>query len=105
MTRREERLERARQRAEEYRRKRKLRLTLFLSALALYVLVPLMWYGAIEFGLVRPIRTPEFKSAVSLASIVVLLVILHFLPEFYWKKQGDKDKKKAETQTSSPVTT
>jgi hypothetical protein len=106
MTRREERLEKSRKRAEEHQRRRKTRLRLLIAAGALYIVVPLLWYGAIEFGVIEPIRTPEFKSAVNVAALIVLLVILNLIPEFYLgQRWTDRKKKQASPSSSSEVTT
>jgi hypothetical protein len=70
----DERAERSRLRAEQYERRRRTKAILVIAALVIYVVVPLLWNGAIEFGLVHPIRTPEFKSALSLAGTALLIV-------------------------------
>jgi uncharacterized BrkB/YihY/UPF0761 family membrane protein len=51
-------------------------MVVMLLALGLYVVVPVLWYGAIEFGLVHPIHTPEFKNAVHMMGIITFLVFL-----------------------------
>ena len=94
MTTKEDRQERSRLRAEEHQRRRRARLMLLVASLAIYVVVPLLWYGGIEFGVIHPIRTLEFKSAVSMASLVLLLVIFYFLPEFYFNRKKDEGKKR-----------
>ncbi len=93
----EDRQERSRRRAEEYAKRRRMRLILLVTGLVTYVVVPLMWYGGVEFGWVHPIRTPEFKQALHIASLVLLLVILFLLPEFYSRRsEGKKTVPKAE---------
>jgi DMSO/TMAO reductase YedYZ heme-binding membrane subunit len=68
----EEQQARNKLRAMEHQMRRRTKWTLLALAIGIYVVVPLLWYGAVEFGLVRPIQTPEFKNALSLASIVLL---------------------------------
>lgn len=72
----EERAERSRLRAEEYQRRKRTRTLLVLAALALYVVVPLLWNGAVEFGWVNPIRTPELQNSLRLAGIVLSCFVL-----------------------------
>ena len=105
MTRKEERLEKSRQRAEEHQRRRKIRLALFVAAVVLYVVTPLLWYGAIEFGLVYPIRTPEFKSAVNLAALVLIGTVLYLMPEFLPIRRRCEKEKPARPPFSSEATT
>lgn len=100
MTRREIRSERSRQRAEEYRRKKRLRLVLLSVGIGLYALVPVLWYGAVEFGLVRPIRTTEFKNSLQFTSLVLFLLILYFLPDF-WQKRTSREKKAPPVPTTN----
>ncbi len=101
----EERQDRSRLRAEEHARRNRMRLILLITSLALYVLVPLLWYGAVEFGWVHPIQTPEFKQAINLASVALLLVILFFLPEFFLKRNQEQKRedrpKQVKTLTES----
>lgn len=99
----EDRQQRSQQRAEEYSRRKKLRFILFVAGLSLYVGVPLLWYGAVEFGWVRPIQTPEFKNALSVASAVLLLAIIFLFPEHYpWGILG-KNKETGTTKLASPA--
>jgi hypothetical protein len=82
VTRREERAERSRQRAAEYQRRKRKRNTIFLIALGLFAGVPLIWYGCVEFGLVRPLWNQDFKESLKLAEIVLLFLMLRFFPEY-----------------------
>lgn len=91
-----ERLERSRQRAQEYHRRRRIRLTILAVAVVLYVVVPLLWYGGVEFGLVHAIQTPEFKDALSTARGAVLCIVLVLMSDFLrlqrqWEKQKDPE--------------
>jgi DMSO/TMAO reductase YedYZ heme-binding membrane subunit len=100
MSTREARLERARQRAEEHQQKRKIRFRLMMTALFLYVVVPLIWNGAIEFGFARPIQTPEFKYYLNLVSLLAILTILFLAPDFLPKSlRPKKEKPKVEPST------
>lgn len=98
MTRREERLERSRRRAEEHQRRRRIRLRIFVVSLTLYTVVPLLWYGGVEFGLVHPIRTPEFQRAASWGCLILCGIWLSLLGDaFSWlssRYQGEKKKEK-----------
>ena len=72
----EERAEQSRLRAIEHQRRKRTRMLLFVVGIVLYVVVPLLWNGAVEFGWVQPIRTPEFQSSLRLASLVALCFIV-----------------------------
>ena|SRR3990167_4981313 len=100
----QERLEHSRLRAEEHHCRKRFRTRLFVAVLATYVLVPLLWYGAVEFGLIHPIRTPEFKDAVNSAGIVVLLLILYLYSDLRkFGDSADKKKEKTKTQMDNPT--
>ena|SRR3989344_4005152 len=98
----EERLERSRLRAEEHHRRKVLML---IVVLFLYVVVPLLWYGAIEFGLAHPIRTPGLDSALSSARLLLLISILYLVSELFLKRSRPKDTKKERQQTDAPTAT
>ncbi len=102
MTRREDRREVSRQRAEEHTRRRKVRFWAFFIALALYVGVPVLWYGAIEFGFVRPIKTPEFASALRWLSSGFLLVLIHLY--LRWSESSSQAKKKLKKESTVSTT-
>ncbi len=73
-------------------------------ALGLYVGVPVVWYGAVEFGLVHPIRTPEFKSALQMAGLVLLLVFLSLYTDHLSKSLKKEERKpKADVQQLPPA--
>lgn len=101
MTRKEDRSEQSKRRAEEHRRRSRMRVALFTTAVTFYFVVPVLWYGAIEFGLIHPIRTLEFKNAVNYAGAVPLLVMLYFLPEV-WRRRKDPEQFE-ESATSTPT--
>lgn len=106
MTRREDRREASRQRAEEHLRRRRRKFWVFAIALGLYVGVPVLRYGAIEFGWARPIQNPEFKSALNLMGSVSLLVLLELYSRWRgWNLWGNWSKKKQTPKTSSVSTT
>lgn len=70
-------------RSQEYQHRKKVDMTVFWTALFLYIGVPLLWYGAIEFGWIRPIDNPDFKSAVWRAGSVIFLIILWYTSRVY----------------------
>lgn len=74
--------ERSKLRAEEHQHRRRIRVLLLIVALTLYVVVPLLWDGAVEFGWVHPIRTPEFQRSLSVASGTLLVLIFLLASEF-----------------------
>lgn len=101
MTRKEDREASSFVRSVEYRRKRKRNAIILVIAIVLYVGIPLLWYGAIEFGYAHPIQTQEFKSALSLASLVVLLVLVGAYTKHYdYERQEKKQTQKIEQPTS-----
>ena len=78
----------------------------FATALGLWVGVPVLWYGAIEFGWVNPIRNPEFNRALDLLGSVSLLVVLELYSRWRgWNLWGSWSKKKPAPKTSSVSTT
>jgi hypothetical protein len=104
----EERAEQSRLRAAEHQRRKRTRMLLFIGGIVLYVLIPLLWNGAVEFGWIHPIRTPEFRSSVQLAGLVGLALIISNLDILRPKDDSKKeDKKDAGTQVpaqpSNPV--
>src|SRR3989344_6415074 len=96
----EDRLERSKRRAEEYQRRRSTQKALFIAALCLYVVVPVLWYGAIEIGLVHPIRTPELRNALHMASLTTLLCILYLYLELR-KPEAQKEEKEPKVAESN----
>ena len=102
----EERIEQGRLRAAEHQRRKRTRMLLFIGGVVLYVLVPLLWNGAVEFGWIHPIRTPEFRSSVELAGLVGLGLIIFNL-DIIRPDNPKKKTKEAELQvspqTKSPV--
>jgi len=75
MTRREERAEEGRKRAEAHQKRRRLYAWVLGVSAFLYVGVPVLWNGAVEFGLVQQIQNAEFKKSLSLLSAVLLFII------------------------------
>jgi len=74
---------------------------MFTTAAVIYVLAPLLWYGAIEFGYIQPIRTPEFKHATNVASLALLMVILYHSTEVWFGGRASRKQK----QSQAPSTT
>ena len=103
MTRREDRQEASRQRAEEHLRRRKMKFWVFATALGLWVGVPVLWYGAIEFGWAHPIRNPELSRALDLLGSVSLLVVLELYSR--WRGWNLWGKKKQASKTPHASTT
>ena len=95
----EERLERSKQRAIQHQLYRRRRLMLIAVAGFLYVVVPVLWYGAVEFGLVRQIRTPEFSNAISSARSLCFIILCFGLLDFYrdWRS-SQKDEGETKEQ-------
>ncbi len=76
MTRAEKRAMLSLMRSEEYKRRKRMDLTIFWLAFFLGVVVPLLWYGAIEYGMIPPIKTEEFKHAVEISSLIISFVFI-----------------------------
>jgi hypothetical protein len=74
------RQERSRQRAEAYSRTRRARIRLSIAAVILYVVVPLVWNGCVEFGWVHPIRTAEFSESLLMVRFVLISIIVLCVP-------------------------
>lgn len=105
MTRREDRQEASRRRAEEHLRRRKMKFWTFAIALGLYIGVPVLWYGAIEYGWVHPIRSPELNQAVHLMGLVSILVVLELYSRYRGWNLWGSSKKKSTPKASSVSTT
>ena len=95
----EERLERSKQRAIQHQLYRRRRLMLIAVAGFLYVVVPVLWYGAVEFGLVRQIRTPEFSNAISSARSLCFIILCFGLLDFYRDWREPKKENQVEEQS------
>lgn len=89
MTREEKRAKQGRIRSAEYQRQKRADLRIFWTSVFLFAGVPILWYGAVEFGLVHPIQTTDFKSAVRQGGTVVLLVMLWYIPKA-WRYLGEQ---------------
>ncbi len=81
---------------------------LFVVGLVLYVVVPLLWNGAVEFGWVQPIRTPEFQSSLRLAGLVALALIVFNMGDVLRDNPKEKSKKEEKGEqeladTSTPA--
>ena len=100
----EERVEQSRLRSEEHQRRKRTRMLLLLVGTALYVVVPLLWNGAVEFGWVQPIRTPEFQSSLRLVGLVALALIVFNL-EIFRPEDPRKKSKQEEKGEQAPDTT
>lgn len=104
----EERAEQSRMRAAEHQRRKRMRMLLLIVGLILYVAVPLLWNGAVEFGWVQPIRTPEFQSSVRLAGVVAMFLIAFNIGDFLLgdpkvKAKREKGKEDNLANTSTPA--
>ena len=80
-----------------------MQITLFSVTLALYVGVPLLWYGGVEFGLVRPIQTPEFKSALQSAGLILLILVCFLAGRVLRQLEHREEKRKADPKAQPIV--
>ncbi len=98
MTHSTDRQERSRQRSIEHQRKRRNTYIVFAVALFFYVGVPILWYGAIEYGWVHAPETTEFKSSLDKAKPILFLVVLYSTIRFLeYQLEERKEKRKAQT--------
>ena len=97
-----ERAEQSRLRAAEHQRRKRTRMLLFISGVVTYVLIPLLWNGAVEFGWIHPIRTPEFRNSVQLAALVCLGLIIFNL-DIVLSRDGSKKKIKKDDGIQVPA--
>ena len=97
------RKERSSLRAAEHQRGLRLRSTIMFSALAIYVLVPLLWYGAVEFGLVHPIRTSEFNNALHFAGSTLFLVFILLFSDFYRRMRSREQEEDPKEEQHPPA--
>lgn len=86
MSRIENRAQQGAQRASVYQRGQRVRTALFVVALLGYVVVPLLWHGAIALGWIHPMLSDGFQRATAVASAVLLITILFLLPELLIKR-------------------
>ena len=75
MTRKEVREERSKQRAREHRSLVRFYTAGLVVWIMLLVGVPLVWYSALEYGLVQPIRSPELKKYLGIAQGLLMMGI------------------------------
>ena len=100
MTRSEDRQDRSRQRSREYVRKRRTNAIVLGVATFLYVGVPVLWNGAVEFGYVQPIKSQSFKSSLVIASFIIIYIMIRTFINY--ERYGKQDRA-IEKEEDKPV--
>ncbi len=102
-TRSEERKQRSMERAIQNRRKRQWQIRAFALTVVLFVGVPLLWYSALEYGLVKPIQNPGLDKYLNLAHIAILILGLYLYGQLFMKPRSDSKKKQTQGGQQAPL--
>jgi len=92
MTHKIDRAERSKQRAIEHQQEDRRRRLIRYFALVLFLAfgVPLLWYSAVEFGLVQPIRTPELQRYLGLAQGLLYIAVSWLTAMIFFPKKNQE---------------